>query len=259
MEQEIIRQLEMKKFIANSPSSKKILNIALMSSSLPVNVLIIGQKGVGKKLLCTKVLPNATYFDALVLEQALINQTINLDEYQELIVTNIDKVLNKKEFMEYLKNIKIVATCEFNPSEIDSSFAIKIDVPPLKERPEDLEELVNIYIKEASSIYGYEIDIEQIDMDLSQNGISLKRSIYKNLLLKSLKKEDIEQSLENYFLREFELNKDYKDLLEVFEIPLLNAAKVKYKSQVQMANHLNINRMTLRKKIDQYYGLKQGE
>jgi DNA-binding NtrC family response regulator len=252
METKVSRQEQMKTFIANSDASKKILNIAHMSSSLPVNVLISGPKGVGKKLLAKVVMPDVAKFDASVLEQSLINKTINIDEYKEIIVSNIDKIINKKEFMENLNGVKIVATAQQIPSEIESEFAIKIDIPPLEKRPEDLQKLIDMYIEEASSIYDLAVDIKDIDIDLSQNGISLKRSIYKNVLLRSLTKKDMMESLEDYFLKEFEFGKDYKDLLELFEIPLLNAAKIKYRSQVQMANNLNINRMTLRKKIDQY-------
>jgi len=45
----------MNKFLALSPSSKKVLHIAQISASLPVNILILGNKGVGKKLLAQKV------------------------------------------------------------------------------------------------------------------------------------------------------------------------------------------------------------
>jgi DNA-binding NtrC family response regulator len=252
MARKISRSKVMKKFIAQSEASKKILNIAQMSSSLPVNVLISGPIGVGKKLLAKVISSDAAQFDSFVLENSLINKTINLDEYNELIVTNLQNIVNKKEFMHYLKDIKVIATTNSIPSEIESEFAIKIEIPSLEQREEDLKKLMDIYIQEASSIYDLDVDIKDIDIDLSQNGISLKRSIYKNVLLKSLTKEDIMESLEDYILKEFEEQKDYKDLLEIFEIPLLNAAKIKYRSQVQMANNLNINRMTLRKKLEQY-------
>ncbi len=57
-----------------------------------------------------------------------------------------------------------------------------------------------------------------------------------------------------FFVREFKVERTYKQLLEVFEIPLLKAAKKVYKSQLQMANKLNINRITLRKKLNKYFG-----
>ena len=185
----------MDKFIANSQASKKILNIAQMASGLPVNVLIVGNTGVGKKLLATYVLPDVTIFDGLILEQSIINKTINLDGYKEIIISDVEKILNKKEFMKSLGDIKIVATSKFNPTEIESSFAIKIDIPDLSKRPEDLEELINIYTKQASMIYKYKLGKMDIDIDLTQNGVTLKESIYKSVLLKSLNKEDILKSL----------------------------------------------------------------
>jgi DNA-binding protein Fis len=37
-------------------------------------------------------------------------------------------------------------------------------------------------------------------------------------------------------------------------VPLLKAAKTAFKSQLKMAEKLSINRITLRKKIHQYFG-----
>lgn len=244
----------MKTFITYSESSKKILNVALMSSNLPVNIMIIGEVGVGKKILAQTISNNTSIFDARVLEEAIIHKTANLEQYNELIITNIDLLLNKTEFMEYLKDIKVIATAQVLTKEIESLFAVKIDIPPLKERKEDLEELIKIYSNEIKEIYNSDIDIKDIEIDLSTNGISLKNSIYKNTIVKSINKDDISNVLENYFQHKLKDGKTYKDLLEIFEIPLLKAAKNEYKSQLQMANKLNINRITLRKKLDLYFG-----
>ena len=244
----------MKKFIAQSDASKKILNIAQMSSSLPVNILIIGEEGVGKKLLSQHILPDASYFDAKVLEETLINGKFNIDEYKELIVLNIDSVLNKKEFLLYLSGIKIVATTSRGLSDIESQFAIKIDIPPLSQRVEDLEELKKIYLNEANDIFNTNININDIKIDLSLNGNTLKNSIYKTVSMRSLNDDEMMQSLEYFITNKFNENKDYRDLLKYFEIPLLNAAKIKFKSQLKMATKLNINRITLRKKLEQYFG-----
>lgn len=242
----------MNKFIAKSESSKKLLNIAQMSSSLPVNILVIGPKGVGKKILAQNILPDASIFDAKTLEETLINKTANIEEFMEIILTNIEQVVNKKEFLERLSNIKVVATTTYLPQDIESWFAVKLDIPPLEERKEDLEELIKIYLKEAKEIYEIEIDSQDIDIDLSTNGVSLKKSIFKNSILKSLKDEDMSYSLEQFILAKLQKEYNYKELLEYFEIPLLKAAKKEYKSQLQMANKLQINRITLRKKLDHY-------
>jgi len=242
----------MNNFIAKSQESKKILNIARVSSSLPVNIMIIGDEGVGKELLAYEIIPDGEKFDGRFLEQLITKEKIDLKQYKELIVTNIDYVLNKKEFIQNLDGIKIVATSSTLLSDLDISFAIKIEISPLVNRPEDLEELKNIYFKEAQELYGDNVALDSIELDLSQNAISVKRSIFKNSLLQSLDDNDIKDTIEHYIMGQLNQDKTYKDLLEIFEIPLLRAAKKKFKSQLQMALNLKINRITLRKKLDQY-------
>ncbi len=244
----------MRKFITNSETSKKILNIAHISLGMPVNIIIIGDIGVGKTLLAQQILPDISIFDAKNLENLIIQNNINIEQYNELIVTNIELVLNKKEFMKKLDGIKIVATSTNILSGIEEQFAVKIDIPSLKDRPEDLEELKNVYLNEAEKIYDSKLDIKEIDIDLSKNGISLKKSIYKSVLLKSLNDQDMKNTFEYFIEKKLDEEKDYKSLLEFFEIPLLNAAKIKFKSQLKMATKLNINRITLRKKLEQYFG-----
>lgn len=242
----------MKNFIAKSATSKKIINIANMASTLPVNVLIIGEIGVGKKLLASEILPSAVSFDGKFLEHSLLNETINLAQYPEIIVTNIQSVLNKKEFMEALSGVKVVATTNYLVTEVETQFAIKIDIPPLNQREEDLEELKNLHYTKAKDIFHVEVGMDELEIDLKQNGLSLKQSIYKSVFIKSLKDDDMFESLKYFFEKKFEKGADYKDLLAYFEKPLLAAAKDKFHSQLQMATNLNINRMTLRKKIEQY-------
>ncbi len=248
----------MKKFIAISESSKKILNIAQMSSNLPVNIIIVGESGVGKQMLSYEISSDADIFNAIVLEELIVNDKINLSEYQELIVLDIHTILNKKEFMEKLSGLKIIATTLKIPSEIETQFAIKIDIPPLKERPEDLESLIEVYSKEAHSIYDVKerIYIDSDELDLSSNGKSLKKSIYKFVFMNSLNDDDMLKSFELFLEKKLEKESQYKELLKYFEIPLLKSAQKKFKSQLQMATNLNINRITLRKKLELYFGTK---
>ena len=71
-------------------------------------------------------------------------------------------------------------------------------------------------------------------------------------MLGSINKEQMMDVLEQFLSKEIDKNSDYKTLLEIFEVPLLKAMRTKYKSQLQMANKLGINRNTLRKKMYQY-------
>lgn len=238
----------MEKFIAISKISQQILKSAKLSADLPINTLIYGQIGVGKKLLAHEILPNAFVINGDELEKLIISKQIDLALYQAIIIENLDTILNVEEFFQYLKNIKIVGINTDKNDKLNQYFAIKIEIPPLKERPEDLNEIVEIYKKQAMSIYNTNVPVNNIEIDLSENGITLKQSIYKSIFLQSINTKDMLQTMENYLTKKLENGATYRDLIEIFEIPLLKAAKKIYKSQLQMADKLEINRITLRKK-----------
>ena len=244
----------MNKFLALSPSTIKILKIAKMSIDLPVNIIILGQIGVGKKLLAQELLPNTQAFDARDLEKLVQVNKINLEEYNSIILYDINKVLNKIEFLEKLKSIKIIATGFLQEQDYINLFAVKLEIPPLEQREEDLEYLINLYTNEAKKIYPSIVIPKDIKIDISGNAITLKQSIYKSVLLISMKKQEVMDTLYDFFIRELNDGKNYKHFLELFEIPLLKASKKVFKSQLQMANKLKINRITLRKKLNKYFG-----
>jgi len=111
------------------------------------------------------------------------------------------------------------------------------------------------YIKEAKELSeNTTIDISKIKYDLSLNGISLKKSIFKSIFNNSLNDNELMKSFEEFLFEEVKKDKTYKELLGLFEIPLLNASKKAFKSQLKISNQLGINRITLRKKLDQYFG-----
>ncbi len=244
----------MNRFIAKSQSSKKALKVANMSASLPVNILIFGQIGTGKKLLAKEILPNAKVIEANELEKILSRDIRFIDEMEEIIVYNLHTVFNKKALLNKLKKLKVVATMLPEYGDFLDFFAVKIELLPLEKRKEDLEFLTEYYLNEAKKIYNTNLKKEEIKIDLSGNAITLKQSIYKAVMLSSITKNDLNILLENYFKHEMYKGKGYKELLELFEVPLLKAAKKLYKSQLQMAKRLKINRITLRKKLNHYFG-----
>jgi len=86
--------------------------------------------------------------------------------------------------------------------------------------------------------------------NLANNAHSLRKSIYFSYLFETIGEEEILLFLEKYLGENLEGENSYKDLLYLFEVPLLKASTKKYKSQVQVAKHLGLNRITLRKKLD---------
>ncbi len=244
----------MNDFIAKSQASKNVLNMAMLASTLPVQVLISGEVGTGKKSLARVVSPDAILYDALELQEMIRENSIKLEDFETLIVSDIDRVNNVKQFVEKLEqhHIKLIATATQEKESFGENFVVRIDLLPLSERLEDLKVISCEYLLRANKLFSTDVAIENIEMDFSKNSLSLKESIYRGALLNSVNDEQLSVLLEKFLFKKMDKVYEYKDLLEIFEIPLIKASRKKFKSQLQMANALNINRNTLRKKINQY-------
>jgi DNA-binding protein Fis len=245
----------MNQFISKSKETKNILESALLAINLPVNIVILGESGLGKKLLTKEIIKDVQSFDASLLEELINTKKINLSHYSSLIVYDLHNVINKNEFLFNCKDLKIIATALCDCIEYSSSFAVKIQIPKLNTTSEDFKYITQEYIKEASILSdNKDINMKHIKYDLSQNGISLKKSIFKSIFNSSLEKNDFLKSFEDFLEQEVKKDKTYKELLSLFEIPLLNASKKAFKSQLKISSQLGINRITLRKKLDYYFG-----
>jgi DNA-binding NtrC family response regulator len=246
----------MEQFVAVSKEAKNAVHMANIASTMPVNVIITGPKGVGKKLLAKIVNANAKGYFAKDFFALVKEQRVDLNEYDAVILYNLDELSNSVQFIDTLfeYDIKVIATSDrFIPAYLEK-FLVKIEIPPLSEREDDVEYLIKHFLKDAKQTLFLDesIDEKNLHIDLAQNGISLKESIYKSLLFNNLSKSQVMDILQKFIYKEFETSSDYKDLLEIFEVPLLLAAKQKYKSQLQISKMLQINRVTLRKKLAKY-------
>ena len=203
----------MENFIALSPSSKKALHIAKMSAPLPVNILIYGEMGTGKKLLGKEISNNSQSYEATEIEQLIQQKHIDIQSLNSIRVHNIENLLNQKQFFKKMKNIKIIATANLNYKDTYNNFSVKIKLDSLSNRQEDLQQLSKIYINEANKIYLSTKTIDDIKIDISKNGISLKKSIFENVLFSSLTKDEIMDITYNYIKKELlDDNKTYKEL-----------------------------------------------
>ncbi len=243
----------MDKFVSFSSSSKECLRTALLSKDLPVNTLIIGEKAVGKSELAKLISPKAPSYFLGELEEKLIGGELDLDSISEIIILDIHKTNSSKYLIEQFeqKSIKIIATTITINQILEEKFLVKLEIPPLRDRAEDVEFLTNSYINEAKRLFLLDKNFDDIDIDLSNNAISLKKSIFRAVLFDSLSKSDVMHILEDFLLKEFEHETSYKNLLPIFEIPLLKAGEKAFKSQLQMAKKFDINRNTLRKKLQE--------
>jgi len=238
----------MEQFFTKSEHIQNIIKGFNLTKTLFVSSIIIGEENIGKKLLAKHLFPDAHVVsgdDQEAVETAL-------KEYDELIITDFEKLSNQESLQ--LGNKRIIATANYigNKQTIDNLFAFIYTLPSLKERLEDTAHIKELYIKEACDdlmLNIQEISTLDIPVNLTQNSKSLKSTIYKYLMTHSMDKKDIQDAIYAYILNNLDGNNGYKEYLELYEKPLIEAGLQKFGSQLQLSQILGINRNTLRKKI----------
>ena len=212
-------------YIANDPKSKKIKKLALMLRNLDINIYIYGEKGTGKSYLANFIANGE-------------------------IVENFD-ALNS---LPKLKNRLIaVGSGKINDSLKEKfKISVEIELDPLNRRPLDTEEFIEHFKKEVQRELKIENEPENLSIDLSENLNSLKRSIYSSYICQIRTKDEVIKCLENYFERYYNSEEsNYNEELKLFDKAIIGALKKRYKSKVQIAKHLKINRATLSKKMEE--------
>ncbi|MEO1928272.1 MAG: Fis family transcriptional regulator [Nautiliaceae bacterium] len=204
-------------FIAVSDYLTKIKNIADMAKELKLSIYIWGERGVGKTFLANYISSNS-----LIIEDFDKNPFIST--HQKFIIATGSKPLNKELLKKY--------------------FSMDIELKPLKEHKEDIKPFIDYFSQEAKENLKITKDIKIDNPDISENLNSLKRQIYKEFLKPS--KDEIYELLKEELLKN---HSTYEEERNKFEKILFSAMRVKYKSKLQIANHLKINRVTLTKKM----------
>ena len=234
-------------FITASDASKEAFKTATLLKTLNVSSLIIGEVGVGKKSLARYILPDAPLLDASDYDEILTT----LESSNEIIITNLENSPNIKKVIDVAKenSVRVIATAMEMFRE--DFFSVKFSIPPLSQREKDVELLINKFILEASALFGSnrEFNFENFKPDLSQNSSSLRRQIMISYLLQDIKDTELISIIQNYLSDKLGSSSDYRKFLYLYEVPLINAGLHKFKSQLQLADKLGLNRNTLRKKI----------
>jgi DNA-binding NtrC family response regulator len=244
-------------FVAYSHEMQEVKKLISLVKGINVNTIIMGDVGVGKSLVAKMIIPNAIVVYGDKPEDVLKA----LKNFDEIIIEDFEKLPSSD--LPLTDGKKIVATAQkrIKDSTLDRLFGIKIDIPPLSQRAEDITGLTDHFLAKAKKELGMksDSDINLPTPDISQNCHSLKRSVYQALLCSNVSKEQLGSIMEEYFYAHIDdEDENYKPFLDVFDSAVINANYRKFKSQLMMSYKMGINRNTLRKKILQL-GKKLGD
>jgi DNA-binding protein Fis len=234
-------------FLSNCTQIDNIVKGLTISKSLFVSVIVIGEPHTGKKTLIRMLFPHSKFIDANNYDEMIKA----LNSYDEVILYNFESVVNLEALNFENKRVIAISNRVTNSLSIEKKFAFIYHIPPLRDRKEDIKILTEYFSKTIKKelMLKSDVKIDYQDIDLSENIKSLKASIYKKMMFNNLKYKDIETILYNFFLKEIGGNNVYRDMLPLFEKPLIEAGLLKFKSQLRLSSVLGLNRNTLRKKI----------
>jgi len=246
-------------FLAASHASTEALRTATLLKTLQVNALISGAKGTGKQTLARIILPNAVILDARDFENVLNA----LESNDEVVLTHIEHCPNITLLLERIKSEKVrliaTASSEYLSETLRDFFSVKMALPPLRERPEDVELLITHFSAEADRIFDLhpEEALQGKKPDLSENAYSLRKQIFFERLMGGVGEAEVMQVMERYLQAKMGSHNDYRKFLHLYEVPLIRTGLKMFKSQLQLAERLGLNRNTLRKKIaeNEHFGL----
>ena len=196
----MVQAVVVTKFVTACEASYQAFKTATLLKTLTVNALIMGEVGVGKRSLATFILPDASVIDASNFDELLTA----LESCSEVIITNIENSPNIKRLIDTIKDnsIRVIATSKQSYSNefTDDLFSVKFDIPPLKERKEDIDLLVESFVNEASTLFSgnEEFNIKNFKPDLTQNAKSLRRQVMVNYLLQDIQDKELIEIIENY-------------------------------------------------------------
>lgn len=242
-------------YIAKSRASMEALKSANLLKSVTINALILGESGVGKQTLAQHIV------SAPIVDASAFNELLALIETNSsLIVKNFHKITNYKKLKIALDahKTRIIATSSLPIGEplMDEFFSLKIVIPPLREREEDVIPLMEKFAHEACIMFDEEFGeipcLDEITPDLTKNCYSLRRSVYNAYLMNSFGEDEILVMMERFLSQRIGGRNDYRDLLYLFDVPMIKSGYAKFGSQLAISEKFGLNRNTLRKKINNY-------
>jgi len=243
-------------FIASSKPLKEALKSANLLKTLKFNTLISGERGTGRHTLASLMMP-----DTPIIHGNDPELYTYIENNARLIIDQIDHIDLYPKFFQALKKhgtqVVAIADASIDLGEYLSFFSVRITLPPLKDRREDIIPLAEKFKQELLDLFGdqdnreFVLDIDRLD--ISENAYSLRRSVFLQYLGTHIKQDEILDLNESYLSRQMDENGElYRRQLYLYEVPLIRAGSKRFKSQMKMSQAFGLNRNTLRKKINEW-------
>ena len=234
---------------SSDPTIEKIYQSIIGNQDMLVSSVIYGQRYSGKTSLIRKLYKGATWVDGANLKE--VHKA--LEDSQKVVITNFEKVTNIDSLN--FENVHVLAlynSKHFN-KKLENKFAFIYHFPPLSQREEDIKNFSKYYIEHIKELLDApaNLEIDETLFDLSENLKSLKKSIYKEIMLKTLTKDELYRALYYNFVNSPLEENIYDTELKLFDKAIIDAGLKRFKSQLQVSKKFGISRNTLRKKIDE--------
>ena len=226
---------------------KKIIKHMELNKYIIASFILNGQSYTGRMALVKSIYDNVKVIDGRYLK----SHQKDIQKNSKLIIYNFEKIENI-DYIDF-NNTQIIAISNYEsiPKSIQNKFAFIYEMPSLQTRTTEVQIFIERTIKQVQDILNVKID-EKMDigkLDLSKNLKYIEAFIYKEIIKKTLSREDIEEALYIYLHSQIKNESGYKELLKVFERPLIKAGIDIHKSNLKLSQALGINRNTLSKKI----------
>jgi len=244
-------------FIAESKPLKEALKSANLLKSLQFNTLISGEEGTGRHTLAAYMMPDAPVVHAD--DPQLYTQ---IENHPQIVIDRLSAIDSLSRLSQSVQKhgTKVIAIADdrFAQGGNESFFSVRILLPPLRERVEDVPPLARKFMLEAMEMFGEREtgEVSEPDLrtlDLSRNAFSLRRSVFLHYFAARMGEEELLLLNEAYLSSKMEEEEDiYRRELFLYEVPLIRAGTRRFKSQLKMSHAFGLNRNTLRKKITEW-------
>jgi len=256
----VVQVVVVTNFLSTSRASSEAFKTANLLKTLSVNALVYGETGTGKLTLARYILPNAPILTTKNFEELL--EAINNNS--EIIIRHIEASPNLKRLIDTIITAKtrviVTSSSDVHNELLQENFSVRIHLPPLSERHEDIAPLLELFMQEANAIFGQEkpFVLPSYTYDLSENANSLRKQLFLHYQFNNIGEDDLMAIMEQYLSDKLGSKNDYRNFLHLYEVPLIRVGLKQFKSQLQLSDRLGLNRNTLRKKIaeNSHYGLE---